>query len=388
MNFLPYCSINTNEICSFDEDVPRSPEVRVMLTMMKKSHNTSSAKLTAVDLFSGCGAVSQGLKNAGFQVLAAVDSNPVAGKTYKLNHQGVKFFEADITTFDPKNFKITPRLLDLLVICAPCQPFSNQNRHKDPKNKDRFLILQAIRFAEYLLPKLIFFENVPGLVGENNGSILDELRNGLKNVGYLCGETQKINAADFQVPQRRIRCVMFASRIGELPLFPPRLKNTKRRTVRDAIGDLPALHAGEKTKDILHFARRHLPQALERLEHIPKNGGSRFALPPYLELPCHKNCKGYPDVYGRMAWDEVAPTLTTGCTDVTRGRFAHPEDNRAISLREAARLQTFPDDYTFCGNASQIAVQIGNAVPVELAYSIGRAVREILERGSQTPPTV
>lgn len=358
---------------------------RGLENMPERTSHTCHAAPTAVDLFSGCGAVSEGLKQAGFRVLAAVDSNPVAGKTYRRNHPDVRFHEADITVLDPERLRIPEESVDLLVVCAPCQPFSNQNRYKNPEQKERLLILEAVRFAERLRPKIIFFENVPGLAGETNGAILKTLRKGLEQAGYACGGTHKIDAADFNVPQRRIRCVMFASRLGELPPFPPEGTGARRRTVRDAIGDLPPLRAGETTSDALHFARRHLPQALERLRHIPKNGGSRFALPPSLELRCHKGRKGYPDVYGRMRWEDVAPTLTTGCTDVTRGRFAHPVDDRAISLREAARLQTFPDDYAFCGNASDIAMQIGNAVPVELARAVGRTVREALARGAGAP---
>lgn len=116
------------------------------------------------------------------------------------------------------------------------------------------------------------------------------------------------------------------------------------------------------------------------MRHIPKDGGTRFSLPPELELPCHKGKKAYPDVYGRMSWGDVAPTLTTGCTDVTRGRFMHPEDDRAISLREAARLQTFPDTFAFIGNPSHIAQQIGNAVPVDFAYAMGKTVLDHLKK--------
>ncbi len=136
---------------------------------------------------------------------------------------------------------------------------------------------------------------------------------------------------------------MFATRGHELPLPPlPTTPDGSRILVQDALKGLRRLCSGEKdAKDYLHFARNHKKIALDRLNYIPKNGGSRFSLPPHLELDCHKGKKGYPDVYGRMKWEDVAPTLTTGCTDLTKGRFAHPEDDRAITLREAARLQTF-----------------------------------------------
>ena len=158
---------------------------------------------------------------------------------------------------------------------------------------------------------------------------------------------------------------MFATREGLLPTLPlPVTPDKARVTVQNAIGDLPPLANGQSSaSDPLHFARMHQPVALERMKFIPKDGGDRFSLPPELELLCHKGHKGHPDVYGRMKWKDVASTLTTGCTDITRCRFMHPRDNRGISLREAARLQTFPDSYLFFGSSKEIAVQIGNAVP-------------------------
>jgi DNA (cytosine-5)-methyltransferase 1 len=150
-------------------------------------------------------------------------------------------------------------------------------------------------------------------------------------------------------------------------------------SVKMAISDLPQLASGQAdAEDTLHFAREHQAIALERLGHIPKNGGSRDALPERLWLACHRDRRGHPDVYGRMRWEDVAPTLTTGCTDLTRGRFAHPRDNRAISLREAARLQTFPDSYRFAGSAKHIAVQIGNSVPVRFIEALVPVLRAAL----------
>jgi len=174
--------------------------------------------------------------------------------------------------------------------------------------------------------------------------------------------------------------VLFASRIGLPPQPPePQTPAPARITVRDAIGDLEPLSAGQScASDSMHAARAHKPIALQRMRHISKDGGSRSELPPELCLSCHKHPNKHPDVYGRMKWADVAPTLTTGCTDITRGRFMHPNDNRAITLREAARLQTFPDDYHFFGSNKDIARQIGNAVPVRLAEALAGAVAEAL----------
>jgi DNA (cytosine-5)-methyltransferase 1 len=169
---------------------------------------------------------------------------------------------------------------------------------------------------------------------------------------------------------------------AEVPALPePKTPKGQRITVEQAIGKLCPLKSGEKDpNDPLHYASKHLPLALERLKHIPKNGGSRFSLPAELELNCHKNHDGHGDVYGRMCWQDVAPTLTTGCTDVTRGRFAHPRDDRAITLREAAILQSFPRNYKFRGNKSQITAQIGNAVPVELVKALAPTLRIGMKR--------
>ncbi len=337
---------------------------------------------TAVDLFCGCGAVTQGIKNIGFKVLSAVDINPVACKTYRENHPEVRLFEADITSLDPKSIVDDGQLVDLLIACAPCQPFSSQNKFRE-QDKRNVLILESLKFIQQLKPTLVFYENVPGLASGSGGSILLQLRQELSLLGYTLGEPIKVNAADYSVPQRRLRCVMFATKKNHpLPTLPePFTPAGLRDTVEKAIGNLSPLAAGERSfEDPMHFARKHSPLALLRLRHIPKNGGNRFSLPSELELPCHKGTKAYPDVYGRMRWEDVAPTLTTGCTDITRGRFAHPRDDRAISLREAARLQTFSDSYHFLGNASDVAEQIGNAVPVNFAYAIGLASIMVLQK--------
>jgi DNA (cytosine-5)-methyltransferase 1 len=335
-----------------------------------------------VDLFCGCGAVTAGLKAAGFSVLAAVDNEPIACETYARNHPEVHLVRRDIQTLTPDELILgaSPVGIDLLVVCAPCQPFSSQNRNRKGDARAA-LILQTARFAEAFRPGYIFFENVPGLASAANTGLMAEMRSDLEALGYFLGNPVRVDAADYTVPQRRLRCIMFASRTNALPGLPPPLTPPgNRRTVRDTIGDLEPLESGQaSSSDPMHFAREHQTVALERMRHIPKDGGSRFSLPPELELPCHRGHKGHPDVYGRMRWDDVAPTLTTGCTDITRGRFVHPCDDRAITIREAARLQTFPDAYTFAGSPKNIKKQIGNAVPVALATVVGQAVLDVLD---------
>lgn len=336
---------------------------------------------TAIDLFSGSGSATAALKSAHFRVVAAVDNHPDSCATYRLNHPRVSLFESDIRTLDPRLLQarcLGKASLDLMIICAPCQPFSSQNRKRRRDGRARLLI-SAAQFVTILKPRIVFVENVPGLASCENIDLLQEFRQTC-GTEYNFGEPTCVDAADYGVPQRRIRCLLMASRVGTAPSIPPPFTpEHARRTVREAIFDLASLASGESDpRDPLHAARAHQPIAIERLQAISKDGGSRIELPEHLELTCHRNHRGHPDVYGRMKWDDVAPTLTTGCTDVTRGRFAHPDANRAITVREAALLQTFPRNYRFCGSLKIIAEQIGNAIPYALVHAMTRTFRTSL----------
>lgn len=350
--------------------------------MTKESSNRGGRRWpTVVDLYSGSGAVTAALKRRHFRVVAAVDNDRVACATYRLNHPRTRMIEDDIRKVDPaeiRNHDLGGEDLDLLVVCAPCQPFSSQNRKRGADQRSK-LILQAGRFARILRPSVIFFENVPGLA--SHADLLVELRAELGE-DYHLGDPQRIDAADFGVPQRRVRCIMLATRGAQPPGLPqPTTPKGARISVKQAIGHLGSLKAGESDpSDELHAARRHQDIALRRLAAVPKNGGSRSSLPPELQLACHAGvgASKYSDVYGRMSWDLVAPTLTTGCTDITRGRFAHPRDDRAITAREAALLQTFPADYRFTGNGSDVQIQIGNAVPVRLVEALTPTFRKAI----------
>jgi DNA (cytosine-5)-methyltransferase 1 len=336
---------------------------------------------TAIDLFCGSGAVTLGLKDAGFRVVGAVDFDPIACSTYSANHPEVHLIEEDIRKVSPELFlgEINGNL-DLLVVCAPCQPFSNRNRNKSKKDERAGLVLDAIRFTGALQPRLVFFENVPGL---GKQPVFRKLAQGLAKLGYKLSEPRQVDAANFGVPQRRQRMILVAAKDEKLLQDATNINLVLRRTVRQAIASLPVPPIGIESVwgDALHYARVHAPITIERLSHIPFDGGSRDSLPDHLQLACHKKLAKrslYPDSYGRLKWDAVAPTLTTGCSDLTKGRYAHPEQHRAITLREAARLQSFPDDYLFVGNASQIATQIGNAVPPRMMYGIARTLHAAL----------
>ncbi|HOI15726.1 MAG TPA: DNA cytosine methyltransferase [Geobacteraceae bacterium] len=338
-------------------------------------------KFTAIDIYCGSGAVTEGLKAEGISVIAAVDNDPIACETYRLNHPEVHLLESDIRKLNPVEVRskiIFSRRLDFLIVCAPCQPFSRQNRQRTADDERATLVLESLKFVKEFTPEIVFFENVPGIAISGP---LQNLRRNLAELGYTLSEPQTLNAADCEVPQRRERCIMIAVRNPDsIEAFYASITPRPVVTVRQIIGALPPLQSGERDPhDPLHFARNHQPIVLKRLQCIPHDGGSRHSLPPELELKCHKGRKNdFPDVYGRMMWDAVAPTLTTGCTDVTKGRYAHPRDNRAITLREAALLQSFPPNYRFAGNSGQIARQIGNAVPVNMIRTLAPSLKYCL----------
>lgn len=339
-----------------------------------------SQKPIALDLFCGSGAVSLGLKRAGFRVVGAVDFDPGACQTYRSNHPEVRLIQEDIRKVKANQFAdvITDKL-DLLVVCAPCQPFSSQNRHKHDDDGRRGLVEQSKKFIRFYKPSLVFLENVPGLAATKN---FENYRRWLTKNGYQVSEPIKVDAANLGVAQRRCRIILIAAKGVPLAMAVD-LCQRRKVTVQKMIGGLPVPPVGRASagKDPLHYARKHSELNIERLSYIPADGGSRDSLPPHLQLACHSKAgkKGaFSDTYGRMRWAGVAPTLTTGCTDFTRGRYAHPVQNRAITLREAARLQSFPDSYVFHGNASQIAMQIGNAVPPAMMRTIARSLMAAL----------
>jgi len=349
---------------------------------------------TMIDLFAGCGGVTTGFKAKGVKVLAAVEYDPVVARTYRLNHPEVILYERDIRTLSPEEMMEQLALgrgeLTVLGVCAPCQPFSKQNRFRSSDDR-ALLVLETVRFVNLLHPLFLFIENVPGL--RQSSQVLSELIGGLETLGYKLYSPTVVDAVNYGVPQFRKRLILLGAIIGvELgmpetthasPEEAERLGKKVWLTVQDAFDGLPSLGSGEQSNtDPLHRARKHSALNLERLRYIPHNGGSRDSLPPALKLTCHKNGKeiGYHDVYGRMDFRRPSNTLTTGCTNFTKGRFAHPTDDRAITPREAARLQTFPDSYQFYGSYEQISAQIGNAVPVKLAEAFADYFHKLWEK--------
>jgi DNA (cytosine-5)-methyltransferase 1 len=322
-------------------------------------------KPSAIDLFCGAGGLSEGLRQAGFKVVGAVDLDASACKAYRLNHKGAKLWETDIRSLPGtaimKALKIEPGTLSLLAACPPCQGFSTmRTKNGTRRNRDRRndLIFEVLRITRSLKPISVMIENVPGLAKNRRFRVF---RKGLESLGYRVN-CRVLNTVDFNVPQRRRRLVLLASKIGR-PEFAPNA--TTHPTVRQAIGKLAT---PQLSRDPLHnYSTRRSPRIKRLIAKIPHNGGSRIALGARRQLPCHKRLDGFKDVYGRMAWDEPAPTITGGCINPSKGRFLHPRANRAITLREAALLQTFPKSYRFPLNSGRypVAMLIGNALPPE-----------------------
>ena len=357
-------------------------------------NGTPSPRVKVFDFFSGCGGASRGFQDAGMDVVFALDWDGDAERTFKLNFPAATFEAGDIRlvkeqSVDELVAEQTPHPV-LFCGCAPCQPFTKQNTTRPkPGEDDRVpLLLEFLRFIRKSLPDVVFVENVPGI--QNVCPDSEPLRGfvgGLKDAGYLEPKYASVPLKRYGVPQGRRRFLLLASRRGPLSLPPethgPGTANPEFATVRDRIGDLPEIRAGETHPEIPdHRAARLSALNLRRIRATPEGGGNRDWKEEGLRLECHKKAVGYTDVYGRMWWDRPASGLTTRCVSYSNGRFGHPEQNRAISVREAACLQTFPMGYRFAGSLNSRARQIGNAVPVRLATVVGRHVkRHLAEAG-------
>lgn len=335
--------------------------------------------MNAIDFFCGGGGITRGLIQAGVNVIFGLDSNLECKKTYEENNR-IPYLIRDVQEVTAatlmEEFPILQDNDELLMVgCAPCQPFSILNPNNPNEHKSVNLLNEFGRIVQGIHPAHILVENVPGLRGRGE-EVLQEFLGMLDAEGYRY-DYGIINAKNYGVPQNRRRFILIASRRFQ-PNIPPATHGEGLLpyvTVYDAIHGYPALEAGAINEDIPNHRAAGLSDInIRRLQATPANGGSRTDWPQELWLNCHENFNGHTDVYGRMVWENVAPTLTVKCFSISNGRFAHPEQNRAISLREAAALQTFPDDYIFYGSLQEIGKQIGNAVPVLLAETIGRYI--------------
>jgi len=352
---------------------------------------------SAIDLFCGAGGLSLGLREAGFDVAAALDYDPAAAKTYRIN-LGKHLVEASVDDVGPDALLaaagMAPGDCDLLAGGPPCQGFSVQRRGAD-KDLRNHLVLRYLAFIEGIRPKFFLMENVRGLMSKRGMPYFNRMLERTQELGYAV-RVAKLNAAGFGVPQERIRVFMVGERCtardGSYAFPEPPFEARDYRTVRSAIGDLPTPpeDGSPHPEYPLHFREARLSKTnLERFRYIPEGGG-RDDLPPHLQLPCHVNNPSHrhKDVYGRMAWDSPAPTLTARFDSFSRGRFGHPVDHRTITLREGARLQTFPDDFHFLGNREEVARQIGNAVPPLLARVLGETILQCLAARARRSPAL
>lgn len=344
----------------------------------------ANSPISAVDLFCGAGGLTHGVIEAGIEVVAGIDLDEQMRYAYTRNNPGAAFLCRDITDTDPHEVErlFAPGKYKLLAGCAPCQPFSKLTngggRHPDWGLLDHFG-----RLIARILPELVTMENVPELC-KRGRRVFQRFLGTLEEHGYHV-DWRVVHCPEYGVPQSRRRLVLLASRLGEIKLPEGRYRRASQwRTVRQTIGRLRPLAAGEADPaDALHAAPQLSPLNLERLRATPRNGGTRHAWPEHLVLDCHRKKSGerYYSIYGRMWWDRPAPTMTTLCTGIGNGRFGHPEQDRSITLREAALFQTFPRSYQFWPpdqkvNRRAVGRMIGNAVPPRLAKELGMAIMQ------------
>ena len=344
---------------------------------------------SVIDLFCGAGALTHGFVLEGFNVIAGLDADKSCEYAYKTNNHGARFIEKRIE--DVTDVELAQRYpeghVKILVGCAPCQPYSPYNKGRKDKDEKWKLLSNFADLISEIEPDIVSMENVPNLVTFQEGKVYQDFVERLEE-DYTVTEYPKVFCPDYGVPQRRKRLVIFASKYGELELLPATCTPDQYKKVKDVIRDLETLKAGQVSqKDPYHKASQLSELNLQRIKaSVP--GGTWRNWPKELVAPCHLEESGnsYSSVYGRMKWDELSPTITTQCYGFGNGRFGHPDtkQNRAISLREAARLQTFPDDYEFVHPetpyySTVIGRLIGNAVPIELARVIARSIKHHLE---------
>jgi DNA (cytosine-5)-methyltransferase 1 len=337
-------------------------------------------ELLSIDIFSGVGGLSEGMHQADFKTKIALEIDEIASKAYRLNHPNTAVITRDIRKVSIAEIKreLKGKTIHLLAGCPPCQGFSSMrslNKAQYIEDDRNDLVMEFVRLVKGLKPYTIMMENVPTLIKYDLFlKAVDILRNELHyNVDY-----KVVNVKDYGVPQSRRRLVLVGSRIGEIKVAEP-LK--KKKTVRQAIGGLPL---PENSKDPIHkIFPTHHSMVQKRIELTPKDGGSRKDLPKKYLLKCHEGLNvGFNDVYGRLRWDFHSSTITGGCLNPSKGRFLHPEQNRCISAREAALLQSFPAKYKFPKDIpiTKLALLIGNALPPRFSYIQSKNIKEHLNK--------
>lgn len=333
-----------------------------------------------IDAFSGAGGLTLGLTDAGFDMRLSFDNNQIAVDTHRKNLDcRAEVLDAAVTSGSQllELAGLEQGQVDLLAGGPPCQGFSLQRRgaRDDPRN---ILVLRYLDWLGEIKPRSFLIENVAAIRSIRGSHLLTAVEDRAKILGYDI-HSQILNAVDYGVPQRRRRAFLIGVPHGASFRW-PEISTNLPRTVRDAISDLPSPPEDGSPHPFVanHYRESRMSERnLERIRHVPEGGG-REDLPPHLQLACHAGGHRHLDTYGRLAWNEPAGTITARFDSFTRGRFGHPSEDRSITLREGARLQTFPDHFVFLGNRADGARQIGNAVPPLLAKALGRSILESL----------
>lgn len=343
-------------------------------------------EINAIDLFCGVGGLTHGMQQAGINVVAGFDIAKECQYSYEYNNNS-KFIYKDIKEIEDDEIKsLYPKNTEVSILmgCAPCQPFSAySHRYKNNENRKQKMDLLDYfgRQVKLSNPDIVSMENVPQI---QKDPVFHNFIKLLNNEGYFF-DWKVVYAPEYGVPQKRKRLLLLASKIGEINLLGPIYTKDEYPTVRDAISHLRPIKAGETdSKDFLHRSRKLSDLNLERIKNS-KSGGTWKDWDEKLLPNCYKKASGssYTSVYGRLEWDKPSSTITTQFVGYGNGRFGHPEQDRALSLREGAILQTFPDEYQFVEKTkdvlfSKLVMQIGNAVPVKLGKVIGDSIQEHL----------
>ncbi len=342
--------------------------------------------MQVIDLFCGIGGLSSGLNNSGLEIVAGADADHTCRFAFQEN-LGATFISSDIRGLNATGLKkfFKKRTKKVLVGCAPCQTFSShfyKNRTTKKNDEKWHLLDDFASLIEIIEPHVVSMENVVNL---KRYDIFNSFTRTLKTNGFHVS-FQSVDCRKYGIPQTRRRLVLLASRLGPIELIKGEYSAQNYRTVRDTISHLPPINAGEASnEDPLHCTRKLSSMNLERIKQS-KPGGTWKDWDKHLICKCHRKATGksYKSVYGRMEWDKPSPTITGQFVNYGTGRFGHPEQNRAISLREGALLQTFPMNFKFHDSGTSLGIerlanQIGNAVPVLLGEAIGKSIRTHLE---------
>lgn len=358
----------------------------------KTKENTRNQKIKVVDLFCGIGGMTHGFVREGFDVVAGIDIDETCRYAYEKNNKAT-FVNKDIASVTAAYLKklFADADIKVLIGCAPCQPFSTLNLKKASytDKSERWSALEKfIELIKSVKPEIVSMENVKDLQDGVKFPIFSKFVDALDKEGYKV-TFKVVDASRYGVPQNRHRLVLLASKLGDIQLIPETHSKDNLVTVRDAIASLKPIKDGEiDPNDFIHRSSKLSDLNKKRIIATPKNGGSATSWNEELMLKCHLKESGrsyQSSVYGRMRWDTPGPTMTTHCVSLGTGRFGHPTQNRAISLREAALIQSFPKNYRFAESSEKVYMtwlsrHIGNAVPVKLGSAIAKSIKNHLNQ--------